>query len=88
LPAAVDYETRDKCEETLAMVAAEHTPAALRAAADRLAGYVNPDGNFSDADRSRRRYLSIGKQGVDGMSPIKGCWIRRPAPPWMRCWPS
>jgi len=72
LPEAVDYETRDKCEETLAMVAAEHTPAALRAAADRLAGYVNPDGTFSDRDRARRRYLSIGKQGVDGMSPIHG----------------
>jgi hypothetical protein len=38
---------------------------AVRAAADRLAGYVNPDGTFSDRDRARRGYLSIGKQGAD-----------------------
>lgn len=72
LPAAVDYETRGRCEETLATVAAEHTPAALRKAADRLAGYVNPDGEFSDVDRARRRFLTIGPQSSDGMSKITG----------------
>jgi Domain of unknown function (DUF222) len=72
LPAAVDYQTRDLCEETLTTVAAEHTPAALRHAADRLAALVNPDGEFSDVDRARRRHLSIGKQLGDGMSPITG----------------
>jgi Domain of unknown function (DUF222) len=56
LPDAVDDETHQLCEATLASVAAGNTPAALRAAADRLAGYVNPDGTFSDRDRARRRY--------------------------------
>jgi hypothetical protein len=72
LPAAVDYQTRDLCEETLATVAAEHTQAALRKAADRLAALVNPDGEFSDVDRERRRFLSIGPQGADGMTKITG----------------
>ncbi|HEX2286027.1 MAG TPA: HNH endonuclease signature motif containing protein [Mycobacterium sp.] len=72
LPQAVDYQTRELCEETLATVAAEDSPAALRAAADRLAGLVNPDGDFSDVDRARRRYLSIGKQQADGMSEVHG----------------
>ena len=72
LPDAVDCETRQLCEETLATVAAEHTPAALRKAADRLAALVNPDGEFSDVDRARRRGLTIGPQGSDGMSPIRG----------------
>ena len=72
LPDAVDCETRQLCEETLATVAAEHTPAALRKAAGRLAALVNPDGEFSDVDRARRRGLTIGPQGSDGMSPIRG----------------
>jgi hypothetical protein len=37
-----------------------------------LAALVNPDGQFSDVDRARRRHLSIGKQQADGMSPISG----------------
>ena len=72
LPNAVDYETRESCEETLAQLAADHTPDVLRRAADRLAALVNPDGDFSDVDRARRRHLNIGRQQVDGMSPITG----------------
>jgi Domain of unknown function (DUF222) len=72
LPTAVDYETRESCEATLAQLAADHTPDVLRGAADRLAGLVNPDGDFSDVDRARRRHLTIGRQQVDGMSPITG----------------
>ena len=72
LPDAVDCETRQLCEETLATVAAEHSPAALRKAADRLAAVVNPDGEFSDRDRARRRFLTICRQGSDGMSKITG----------------
>lgn len=72
LPAAVDYQTRGSCEETLAQVAAGHTPDALRKAAERLAALVNPDGNFSDVDRARRRHFTIGRQQADGMSPCHG----------------
>lgn len=72
LPAAVDYQTRAGCEETLSQVAAEHTPDVLRKAADRLAALVNPDGDFDDTDRARRRFVTIHNQGNDGMSKISG----------------
>jgi Domain of unknown function (DUF222) len=72
LPSAVDIETRQQCEATLARIAAEHTPDALRKAAERLMALVHPDGDFSDADRARRRSLIIGKQEADGMSKISG----------------
>ena len=42
-------------------------------AADRLALLLNQDGDLpDDADRARRRYLTIEKQGIDGMSRIHG----------------
>jgi len=72
LPAAVDYETRQGCETTLADIAPTLGPEQLRKAADRLMAVVNPDGNFSDEERARRRHLVIGKQDTDGMTPIKG----------------
>ncbi|MCT7658874.1 13E12 repeat family protein [Mycobacterium deserti] len=52
----MDYQTRDCCEETLAALAAEHTPRAVQKAADRLAALINPDGQYTDLDRKRRRY--------------------------------
>jgi hypothetical protein len=72
IPDAVDFQTREQSEATLARVAAEHTPEGLRAAADRLMALIHPDGDFTDADRERRRFLSVGKQQADGMSPIRG----------------
>ena len=72
LPHAVDYETRQACEVDLARIAAEHTPDALRKAADRLMALVHPDGDFSDVDRARRRHLIIGKQQADGVRKISG----------------
>jgi hypothetical protein len=72
LPGAVDYQTRQECEATLADIATTLGPEQLRKAAERLAALVNPDGNYSDDERARRRHLVIGKQGPDGMSPING----------------
>jgi Domain of unknown function (DUF222) len=72
LPHAVDFATRQACEIDLARIAAEHTPDALRKAADRLMALVHPDGDFSDIDRARRRGLTLGKQQADGMSKISG----------------
>jgi Domain of unknown function (DUF222) len=42
LPTAVDIETRQACEGHLARIASEHTPDALRNAADRLMAWVAP----------------------------------------------
>ncbi len=72
LPVWVDLPTRDKAEAELAGVASEFGPEQLRSAAALIAALVNPDGDFSDADRARKRGITIGRQGPDGMSSISG----------------
>jgi Domain of unknown function (DUF222) len=72
LPDFVDLETRAKAEAHLAGLAGEYRPDELAKLADKLTDCVNPDGDFSDVDRAKRRGLTIGKQDLDGMSPISG----------------
>ena len=72
LPDFVDIETRAKAEAHLARLAGEHRPDELAKLADKLTDCLNPDGDFTDVDRARRRGLTIGKQDLDGMSPISG----------------
>lgn len=72
LPDFVDLETRQTAEAQLARLGVEHRPDELAKLADKLLDCLNPDGDFTDADRERRRGIAIGKQGVDGMSPING----------------
>jgi hypothetical protein len=73
LPSRIDAPTRELAEADLARIATGLGPTQLRAAADRLALLLNQDGELPDgAERARRRYLSIDKQGVDGMSRIHG----------------
>ncbi|CPX46960.1 Conserved protein of uncharacterised function possible rep13e12 repeat protein [Mycobacteroides abscessus] len=72
LPVVVDAATREAAEAQLAVMATPFRPEALRIGADRMMALLNPDGQFSDADRARRRGLTIGPQGFDGMSPISG----------------
>jgi Domain of unknown function (DUF222) len=72
LPDFVDIETRAKAEAQLARLAGEHRPDELAKLADKLTDCLNPDGDFTDVDRAKRRGLSIGRQDIDGMSPISG----------------
>jgi hypothetical protein len=72
LPDFVDIETRAKAEAQLARLAGEHRPDELAKLADKLTGCLNPDGDFTDVDRARRRGITIGRQDIDGMSPISG----------------
>ena len=72
LPDAVDIGTRVAAEYHLGTIAAEHTPMGVAKAADRLLALLHPDGELSDTDRARRRFLTINKQGPDGMSAMKG----------------
>ena len=72
LPDFVDTETRQKAETQLARLGGHHRPDELSKLADKLADCLNPDGNFTDDDRARRRGITIGGQGMDGMSPITG----------------
>jgi Domain of unknown function (DUF222) len=72
LPDFVDIETRGKAETQLARLGTEHRPDELSKLADKLTDCLDPDGNFTDDDRARRRGITIGKQGWDGMSLITG----------------
>ena len=72
LPDFVDLETRVKAEAQLAGLGGQHRPDELSRLADKLTDCLNPDGNFTDDDRARRRGITIGNQGIDGMSPITG----------------
>jgi hypothetical protein len=69
-----DLETQAKAENQLARLSLEHRPDELAKLADKLTDCLNPDGDFTDIDRAKRRGLSIGKQDLDGMSPISG-WL-------------
>ena len=72
LPDFVDPETRQKAEAQLARLAGEHRPDELARLADTLTDCLNPDGDFTDTDRARRRGITLGRQDIDGMSPIRG----------------
>jgi len=72
LPDFVDPATCAKAEAKLAREATRFRPDQLAKLADKLTDCLNPDGNFTDEDRARRRGIVIGKQGLDGMSPITG----------------
>src|SRR6201996_282869 len=72
LPDFVDIETRAKAEAQLASLSLEHRPDELAKLAEKLTDCLNPDGDFTDIDRAKRRGLTVGKQDVDGMSPISG----------------
>ncbi|WP_428339682.1 HNH endonuclease signature motif containing protein [Mycobacterium sp.] len=74
LPDFVDLETRSKAEAQLARLSREHRPDELAKLAEKLTDCLNPDGDFTDIDRAKRRGLTIGTQDTNGMSPISG-WL-------------
>jgi len=78
-PCWVDAQTRHRAEADLAKVATQHRPEPLRKLADRLACYLNPDGNFTDEDRARRRGLTLGNQDPDGSVETEPCSMRQGA---------
>jgi hypothetical protein len=72
LPDLVDVETGTQAEAQLAQLGGQHRPDELAKLADKLTDCLNPDGTFTDNDRARRRGITIGRQDIDGMSPING----------------
>jgi Domain of unknown function (DUF222) len=73
LPSYIDGQTRDQAEADPARIVTGLGPVQFRQAADRLAFLLNQDGDLpDDAERARRRHLTIDKQGVDGMSRFHG----------------
>ena len=72
LPAEVDLDTRDAAEADLAGKAGGYRPDELAKYAQRIMDWLNPDGEFSDAERARKRGIMLGKQEFDGMSRLSG----------------
>ena len=72
LPGWIDAGTRDQAAAGLAKAGARYRPEQLAALADVVADCLNPDGTYTDEDRARRRGLTLGKQGADGMSQLSG----------------
>uniref|UniRef100_UPI000836851D 13E12 repeat family protein n=1 Tax=Mycobacterium sp. UM_CSW TaxID=1370119 RepID=UPI000836851D len=73
LPGWVDHATREQVEAKLAGEGNQYRPEQLAELAAVLADCLNPDGTYSDDDRARRRGLTLGPQGPDGMSELRGC---------------
>ena len=71
LPFDVPQEVRDEAEAFLAEHALEMRPDQLSRVAHRLALEINPDGEFSDEDRARKRSVVVGRQQPDGMTEIR-----------------
>ena len=75
LPAEIDPGTAAAAEAQLAGLAGGLTPEGLRAVARRLLGYLDQDGTLDDErEHARKRGLSLGPQGLDGMSRLTG-WL-------------
>jgi hypothetical protein len=74
LPGWIDAVTREQTEAKLALEGTRFRPEQLAKLAATLADCLNPDGSFTDEDRARRRGVSLGNQGSDGMSELRG-WL-------------
>ncbi|BBX61430.1 hypothetical protein MSAS_06040 [Mycobacterium saskatchewanense] len=72
LPGWVDQVTRERAEADLATKGTQYRPEQLAGLAETLADCLNPDGNYTDNDRARRRGLTMGSQQPDGMSELRG----------------
>ncbi|BBZ40843.1 HNH endonuclease signature motif containing protein [Mycobacterium conspicuum] len=74
LPGWIDDATRQQAEAHLAKLGTQFRPEQLDGLADTVADCLNPDGNYTDEDRARRRGLTLGKEQADKMSELRG-WI-------------
>jgi hypothetical protein len=75
LPGWVDSTTREQAETTLTRVATGFGPDQLRTAATHLATLIDQDGpEPDDAERARKRSITLGPQQPDGTSRIAG-WV-------------
>lgn len=73
LPAGVDVVTREQCEDSLVTIARGHGPSVVKKDAELLLGLLDEDGPLpNDAERARKRFVKIGAQQADGMSPVTG----------------
>lgn len=74
LPSCVSATDRTEVEASLVREATKSDAEIVKAAANRIDEIFNPDGDYDEADRARRRGVVMGAQGRDGMSRLSG-WI-------------
>jgi hypothetical protein len=72
LPGFVDLATREHVHADLADKAAQFGPDELAQLATHAMDCIHPDGDYTDADRARRRGVWLDRQGADGMSRLSG----------------
>ncbi len=72
LPTSVAPTDVSNAERTLVEHARKVDAGVVTRLGSRIADYLNPDGNFTDEDRARRRGVQLGPQGRDGMSWLQG----------------
>ena len=72
LPRTLHARLTEACDAPLADLARSHGPAAFHGLGPRLRALCGIDDPYTDEDRARRRTLSLGKQGFDGMSRLSG----------------
>ncbi len=74
LPSCVSAVDRDEVEASLVREATKSDAEIVKAAGRRIDEIFNPDGDYDETDRARRRGMTLGPQGPDGMSRFAG-WI-------------
>jgi Domain of unknown function (DUF222) len=72
LPVEVDVFTREAADADLARTASGYRPDELAKYAQRVMDWLNPDGQFRDQERARKRGIMLGQQEFDGMSRLSG----------------
>jgi hypothetical protein len=72
LPSCVSAEDRVEVEASLVREAVKKDAELVKVLGRRIDEIFNPDGDFDEADRARRRGLVLGPQGPDGMSQLNG----------------
>ena len=74
LPSCTSDTDRAEVEATLVREAARHDADFVTELGKGIDTIFNPDGHDDENDRARRRALSVGAQGPDGMSRLHG-WV-------------
>jgi hypothetical protein len=72
LPSCVSDVDRHDVERSLVREASKNDVEIVKAVARHIDEIFNPDGDYDEADRARRRGLTLGAQGPDGMSRLSG----------------
>ena len=72
LPSNTSERDRTEVEVSLVREASKNDAEVVRQVARRIDEIFNPDGHYDEKDRARRRGMTLGRQGRDGMSRFSG----------------